>query len=81
MLDKTLEREQAPRADERLARVIRIIVDEYDRDVKAFVDSMRYKTEVNRKTEAAWDHGDEAPLRKCPSTTRIIGRISSARYS
>ena len=81
MLDKRLEQEQAPRADERLAKVVRIIVDEYDGDVKAFVDSMRYKTEVNRKAEAAWDHGHEAPLRKCPSTTRIIGRISPAHYS
>jgi hypothetical protein len=49
--------------------------------VKAFVDSNRYRIQVNRKTEAASDHGDEAALRKCPSTTRIIGRISSARYS
>ena len=81
MLDKRLEQEQAPRGDERLARVVRIIVEQYDGDVKAFVDSMRYKTEVNRKAEAAWDHGDEAPLRKCPSTTKIIGRISSAHYS
>jgi hypothetical protein len=81
MLDKRLEQEPAPRVDERLAKVVRIIVDEYDGDVKAFVDSMRYKIEVNRKAEAAWDHGDEAPLRICPSTTRIIGRISPAHYS
>src|SRR5215471_17493002 len=81
MLDKRLEQEQAPRVDERLARVVRIIVEEYDGDVKAFVDSVRYRTEVNRKAEAASDHGDVAPLRKCPSTTKIIGRISSAHYS
>jgi len=81
MLDKSLEEEQAPRVDERLARVVRIIVEQYDGDVKAFVDSNRYRIQVNRKTEAASDHGDEAALRKCPSTTRIIGRISSARYS
>ena len=81
MLDKRLEQEQAPRVDERLARVVRIIVEQYDGDVKAFVDSIRYRTEVNRKAEAASDHGDEAPLRKCPSTTKIIGRISSAHYS
>ena len=78
MLDKRLEEEHAPRVDERLARVIRIIVEQYDRDVKAFVDSIRYRTEVNRKAEAASDHGDKAPLRKCPPTTKIIGRISSA---
>ncbi len=81
MLDKRLEQEQAPRVDERLARVVRIIVEQYDGDVKAFVESIRYRTEVNRKAEAASDHGDEAPLRKCPSTTKIIGRISSAHYS
>jgi hypothetical protein len=81
MLDKRLEQEQAPRVDERLARVVRIIVEQYDGDVKAFVDSIRYRTEVNRKAEVASDHGDEAPLRKCPSTTKIIGRISSAHYS
>jgi hypothetical protein len=79
MLDK--RQEQAPRVDERLARVVRVIVEQYDGDVKAFVDSIRYRTEVNRKAEAASDHGDQAPLRKCPSTTKIIGRISSAHYS
>jgi hypothetical protein len=82
MLDKRLEQEQAPSVDERLARVVRIIVEQYDGDVKAFVDSIRYRREMNRKAEAAAsDHGDEAPLRKCPSTTKIIGRISSAHYS
>lgn len=81
MLDKRLEQEQAPRVDERLARVVRMIVEQYDGDVKAFVESNRYKIEVNRKAEAASDHGDEAALRKCPSTTKIIGRISSVHYS
>jgi hypothetical protein len=81
MLDKRLEQEQAPRADERLAKVVRIIVEKYDGDVKAFVDSIRYRIEVNRKAEAASDHGDEAPLRKCPSTTRIIERISRVHCS
>src|SRR5215469_2985235 len=81
MLDKSLEEEKAPSVDERLARVVRIIVEQYDGDVKAFVESNRYRTEVNRKAEVASDHGDEAPLRKCPSTTKIIGRISSAHYS
>jgi hypothetical protein len=81
MLDKRLEQEQAPRVDKRLAKVVRIIVEQYDGDVKAFVDSNRYRIEANRKAEAASDHGDEAPLRTCPSTTKIIGRISSAHYS
>ena len=81
ILDKSLEEERAPGVDERLARVVRIIVEQYDGDVKAFVDSIRYRAEVNRKAEAASDDGGEAPLRKCPSTTKIIGRISSAHYS
>jgi hypothetical protein len=81
MLDKRLEQEQAPRVDERLARVVRIIFEQYDGDVKAFVESIRYRIEMNRKAEAASDHGDETLLYKCPSTTRIIERISRAHYS
>ena len=81
MLDKSLEEERTLGVDERLARVVRIIVEQYDGDVKAFVESIRYRTEVNRKAEVASDHGDEAPLRKCPSTTKIIGRISRVQYS
>ena len=81
MLDKNLEEEQALGVDERLARVARIIVEQYDGDVKAFVESMRYRIEVNRKAEAASDDDDGAALRKCPSTTRIIERISRAHCS
>ena len=77
MLNKRLEQEHAPKMDERLARVVRVIVEQYDGDVKAFVDSIRYRTEVNPKPQAA----SEASSRKCPSTTKIIGRILSARYS
>ena len=62
MLDKSLEEERAPGVDERLARVVRIIVEQYDGDVKAFVESNRYKIEANRRTEAASDHGN--PLRR-----------------
>jgi len=43
MLDKGIEEEQAPSVDERLASVVRIIVEQYDRDVKAFVESNRYR--------------------------------------
>ena len=43
MLDKNLEEEQALGVDERLARVARIIVEQYDGDVKAFVESIRYR--------------------------------------
>ena len=60
MLDKTLEEEQALRVDERLVRVVRIIVEQYDGDVKAFVESIRYKVETNRKAEVTSDHGAEA---------------------
>ena len=82
MLDKkSLEEERTPGVDERLARVVRIIVEQYDGDVKAFVESNRYRIEANRRTEAASDHGDEAALRKCPPTTKIIGRISRVHYS
>ena len=63
MLDKSLEEEQASRVDERLARVVQIIVEQYQGDVKAFVESIRYREEVNRKTQAASDHGDEAVRR------------------
>jgi len=81
MLDKSLEQEQAQSVDERLARVVRIIVEQYDGDVKAFVESNRYRIEANRKAEAASEHGDEAALRKCPSTTRITERISRVQFS
>jgi hypothetical protein len=60
--DKSLEEEQVQRVDERLARVARIVVEQYDGDVKAFVESVRYRTEMNRKAEVASDHGDEAAL-------------------
>jgi hypothetical protein len=60
MLAKSLEEGQPSSVDERLARVVRIIVEEYDGDVKAFVESIRYKEEVNRKAEAASDHSEGA---------------------
>jgi len=63
MLNKNLEAEQALRVDERLAMVARIIVEQYDGDVKAFVESIRDRVEVNRKTAAAQDCVDEAAFR------------------
>ena len=63
MLDRSLKEEQVLRMDKRLIRVVRIIVEQYDGDVKAFVESVRYKVEVNRKAEAAADHGEEAVWR------------------
>ena len=59
MLDRSLKEEQVFRVDERLTRVVRIIVEQYDGDVRAFVESIRYTVEVNRKAKAS-DHGDEA---------------------
>ena len=81
MLDPSFDEQQTATVDERLARVVHIIVEQYDGDVKAFVDSIRYRIEVNRNADAASDHGDEAPLHQCPSTTRIIEKISRAHYS
>ena len=43
MLDKGLEEERVPGVDGRLASVVRIIVEQYDGDVKAFVESNRYR--------------------------------------
>ena len=61
MLDKPIKEEQAPRVDERLVRVVRIIVEEYDGDVRAFVESIRSNVELiqraeadSNKNEAAW---------------------------
>jgi hypothetical protein len=60
MLDKSFEAEQAPSVDERLVRVVRIIVEQYGGDVTAFVESIRYRIEVNQEAEAASDHHDDA---------------------
>jgi hypothetical protein len=60
MLHKSLEEEQALRVDARLVRVVRMIVEQYDGDVRAFVESIRYEVEVNGKAAAAADFGDEA---------------------
>jgi hypothetical protein len=60
MFNKSFEEEQALRVDERLAMVARIIVEQYDGDVKAFVESNRYRVEVNRKGADDSDHGEEA---------------------
>ena len=64
MFDNSLEEKLASRVDERLARVVRIIVDQYDGDVKAFVESIRYRVEVDRKAEAASERRDEAVLQQ-----------------
>jgi hypothetical protein len=43
-------------------RVVRIIVEQYDGDVKAFVESIRYRVEVNRRAEVASETEGEATL-------------------
>lgn len=58
LFDKSLEEQQATRVDERLARVVQIVVDQYDGDVKAFVESSRYRIGVNREAKAASEQGD-----------------------
>jgi hypothetical protein len=63
MLERSLKEEQALGVDERLAMVARIIVEQYDGDVKAFVESIRYRVEINQKTAAVSDYGDEAAFR------------------
>jgi hypothetical protein len=60
MLDKSLEENQALSVDERLVRVVRIIVEQYHGDVRAFVESIRYREEVDRKAAAALDDGEAA---------------------
>jgi hypothetical protein len=59
MLKKSFEQEQALIVDERLAMVARIIVEQYDGDVGAFVESNRFRVEVNRKAADESDHDDE----------------------
>jgi hypothetical protein len=49
---RCLKEEQEPRVDERLARVVRIIVEQYDGDVRAFVESIRSREEETRRVEA-----------------------------
>ena len=72
MLDKSLE-EQALRVDERLAMVVRIIVEQYDGDVKAFVESSRYRIEERNQvyeTEASLIHHD-----RCNSVVSVDGWV------
>jgi hypothetical protein len=56
MLDPSFDEQQTAMVDERLAKVVHVIVEEYDGDVKAFVESIRDRTnEVREKiTPARW---------------------------
>jgi hypothetical protein len=62
MFNKNLEEEHAVDVDERLATVVRIIVEQYHGDVEAFIESIRYRVEVNRRTHFEADHGDDAAV-------------------
>jgi len=52
MIAKCLKEEQVPGVDERLVRVVRIIVEQYDGDVRAFVESIR-----RRVRDVGWTEG------------------------
>ena len=64
MLYKSPTEEQASRVDERLSKVVQIIVEQYDGDVKAFVESMRYRIDVKRKVPASSGHFSKARGRR-----------------
>lgn len=53
MIAKCLQEEQVPGVDERLVRVVRIIVEQYDGDVRAFVESTRHRVRDVRGSEGA----------------------------
>jgi hypothetical protein len=63
MFNENLEEEHALSVDGRLATVVRIIVEQYHGDVEAFIESIRYRVEVNQKAQIGADHGDEAAAR------------------
>jgi hypothetical protein len=63
MIDKCLREEQVPRVDERLVRVVRIIVEQYDGDVRAFVESIRCRVNVIRGAEAVGQGAGVGPHR------------------
>jgi hypothetical protein len=53
MLDKLLENEPVPGVDARLVQVVRIIVEDFDRDVEAFVESIRFRAKIIPGSEAS----------------------------
>ena len=73
MLKKSPERERAPGVDERLAMVVRIIVEQYDGDVKAFVESNRYGIEERNQlyeTKTSLNRDD-----RCNSVVSVDGWV------
>lgn len=53
MIEKCLKEEQVPSVDERLVRVVRIIVEQHNGDVRAFIESIRRRLDVIRGAEGA----------------------------
>jgi hypothetical protein len=51
VIDKCLKDEQVPRVDERLVRVVHMIVEEYGGDVRAFIETVRGQVEVIQRAE------------------------------
>jgi hypothetical protein len=66
MLDRYLDEEQVLRVDERLVRVVRIIVEQYDGDVRAFVESVRCSLAVIRRDESKSNNQGETAWRQHP---------------
>ena len=73
MLDQSLEEKQHPSVDERLARVVRIIVEQYDGDVKAFVESNRYKIEKPKKNQLYETETSLIRNDRCDSVVSVDG--------
>ena len=61
MLAKSLEEEEDLRVDKRLVTVVRIIVEQYHGDVRAFVESIRYKVEVNQRAAETLSENEDFP--------------------
>ena len=63
VIEKCLKEEKVPDVDERLVRVVHIIVEQYGGDVAAFVDTMRCQSdliqldEVKKRSTAGAHHG------------------------
>jgi hypothetical protein len=67
MLTKSLEEKHALRVDKRLATVVRIIVEQYHGDVKAFIEATRYRVKVNRKAQSSLNNERENFSTSSPS--------------
>jgi hypothetical protein len=62
MLEKCLSEEESPSVDVRLVRVVRMIVEQYDGDVGAFVESIRGRERIDRGDEDEAESTNEPVL-------------------